>query len=92
MGILWDTSTGRSGVGNVDKLRDRYWLGACGGLEIGLKLTETELGQFDAICHEPQTMPCDRHGPHLLLPATPQEYWAWCLESVDPDDFAVEDH
>lgn len=92
MDSRWTTSTGRSGVGDMSELRDRYWLGACGGLKIGLKLTETEPGQFGSMSHDPHIMPCDTHGPHVLLPASPQEYWAWSLESLDPDDFAVEDN
>jgi hypothetical protein len=73
----------------VVELRSRHWIGDCGDLSIGVKMTEVVPGQFDGIPFETYVSNCgftsSGHTHHDMHPVSPEAYQAWCDEDDDVD-------
>jgi len=42
----------------VRELRSRYWIGGCGSVNFGMKVTERAPGQFDGVAYPPHEVAC----------------------------------
>jgi hypothetical protein len=68
----------------MSDLRSRHYLGTCGGMDVGMRVTETTSGQFDDKPDEPFEMHCGpKQEPYVMRPVTEAEYAAWDAETGD---------
>jgi hypothetical protein len=72
----------------VRELRSRYWIGGCGALNFGVKVTEGVPGQFDGVPLEPREVACviTSHNHKITIwPVDAGIYEQWTADGDDDE-------